>query len=480
MSPNANNIVRINASRARMSNAEREFLPAALEIIETPASPVGRAVGGVIVFACLVAVLWASIGKVDIIASATGRVIPVGRVKTVQPFQTGVVTAINVNDGDHVLAGQALIEMDPTQAQADHDQYIADLVRAQLDLARLRGLQASFTSHGVLALVNPPRDASADQVSTALDQLQTQAAAQQAKLAAFDEQRVEQIGEAAEASAGIAKLQATVPWAQKEVDIRREAMHDLYGNEIAWIQAEGELADQQQEEIVLARHRDQAVAAVAEIARERDESVAEFQRDSLTDLGKAQDQVSELTADLAKAQMQLDLDNLRAPIEGTVESLAVHTVGGVVTPAQPLLLVVPDNAPLVVEANVENRDVGFVHVGQRAELKIETFTFTRYGMIGGKVISLSRDAEVQSQTQTGQNGRSQDDTSGNGDTADSKTPAYVAEISLDRNYMDTETGRLPLSSGMAVTAEIYTGRRPIIGFLLSPVEKLVEEAGHER
>ena len=101
-------------------------------------------------------------------------------------------------------------------------------------------------------------------------------------------------------------------------------------------------------------------------------------------------------------------------------------------------------------------------------------------MIGGKVISLSRDAEVQSQTQTGQNGRTQDDTSGNGDTADTKTPAYVAEISLDRNYMDTETGRVPLSSGMAVTAEIYTGRRSIIGFLLSPVAKLVEEAGHER
>ena len=112
----------------------------------------------------------------------------------------------------------------------------------------------------------------------------------------------------------------------------------------------------------------------------------------LGDLAKARSSASELQANLAKAQQRLALATLRAPIDGTVESLAVHTVGGVVTPAQALMLVVPDSAQLVVEASLDNKDVGFVHVGQRAEVKVDAFAFTRYGMVDGTVTALSRDA----------------------------------------------------------------------------------------
>jgi len=203
----------------------------------------------------------------------------------------------------------------------------------------------------------------------------------------------------------------------------------------------------------------------------------EFQDGVLGDLAKPRTQASELEANLSKAEQRLALDTLRSPIDGTVENLAVHTVGGVVTPAQALMLVVPDTAQLVVEAGVENKDVGFVHPGQRAEIKVETFAFTRYGMIDGTVQALSRDAVLEGGDRKETDRRLPDE---GGDEPVVKPASYMARIALDRNWIDTEAGRMTLGAGMSVTAEIYTGKRRIIGFLLSPLQRVVGESGHER
>jgi hemolysin D len=471
-------VIALNPTQWRRTTDEREFLPAALEIMETPASPVGRAIGGVIVAAVVASLAWACIGQVDIIATATGRLVPVGRTKIIQPFETGVVSAILVSDGDHVKAGQTLISIDPTQAQADRDHYRRDWLQARLELARLRGIEQAL-AHGTPAtLMDTPTDASAEDITLASVKMRAQMAGQDAKLRALDEQIIEKQGEADEAAAGLAKLQASLPWQTAETQIRRNAKDLKYGNQVAWVEAERSLVEEQQELGVLARHREQALAGRAALVRQREQAVAEFQDGVLGDLAKARTQASELEANLSKAEQRLALDTLRAPIDGTVESLSVHTVGGVVTPAQALMLVVPDEARLVVEAGVENKDVGFVHPGQRAEVKVETFAFTRYGMIDGTVQALSRDAVLEGGDRKA-SGQKRDEALD--DEAPVARPAsYMARIALDRNWIDTEAGRMTLGAGMSVSAEIYTGRRRIIEFLLSPLQRLAAESAHER
>lgn len=166
---------------------------------------------------------------------------------------------------------------------------------------------------------------------------------------------------------------------------------------------------------------------------------------------------------------------LRAPIDGTVQQLAVHTVGGVVTPAQALTLVVPRNGGLVVEARVNNHDVGFVHAGQTVEVKVDTFNFTRYGLIEGTVANVSQDAVDSDQKRTGM----QEDGTASKDPSSSE-PSYIAYVHLSRNWIETETGKTSLGPRMIVTAEIHIGRRRIIDYLLSPLQRKVSESLHER
>src|SRR5262249_21791056 len=205
--------------------------------------------------------------------------------------------------------------------------------------------------------------------------------------------------------------------------------------------------------------------------------VAEYRKTLFEDLDKARHQVNELQADLTKAEKGLTFKTLRAPIDGTVQQLAIHTIGGVVTPAQPVLVVVPNETTLTVEAMVSNRDIGFVHAGQQAEVKIDTFNFTRYGLVDGTVTTLSHDAisqEIDRKTP-----KSPTDTASENDQAPPET-AYVARIALSRDWIETETGRTALGPGMSVITEIHTGKRRIIDFLLSPLARKVDESLHER
>ena len=176
------------------------------------------------------------------------------------------------------------------------------------------------------------------------------------------------------------------------------------------------------------------------------------------------------------------MQTLRAPVGGTVEQLAPHTIGGVVTPAQTLMVIVPDGSKLEVEALLPNRDAGFVHAGQPAELKIEAFSYTRYGLLHGEVRSVSRDA-LRSERDAPNPERDQSPSkpsqretqnAGSGDTA------YMARISVAEAGVETEEGVMPLESGMTVTAEIKTGQRRVIDYLLSPFLRYRHEALRER
>jgi len=221
-------------------------------------------------------------------------------------------------------------------------------------------------------------------------------------------------------------------------------------------------------------------AAVATITETRAQAVAEFRRTINDELVKAEQKAGGLVQDLIKAEQRTKLQALTAPEDGVVQQLAIHTVGGVVTPAQTLLVIVPVDSHLEIEAMVSNRDIGFVHAGQEAEIKVETFTFTRYGLLHGRVLHVSQDAITRDKAQEKSNSKPPGPESASTSEPKGEELVYAARVSLDRKQMRIEDKLVNLSPGMAVTVEIKTGSRTIINYLLSPLLRYKQESLRER
>ena len=454
---------------------ELAFLPAALEIVETPPSPIGRAIGATIIALFVLALLWASLGHVDIVATATGKIVPTGRSKVIQPFETGVVRAIRVADGQTVNAGDVLIELDPTINQGEIDHLRGDLQSAQLDIARLRAALAD--TDDPVAAFRPPEGANPAMIAMQRQFLVAQIAEHKAKIAALDGQKDQKQAELATIAATIDKLEAVIPTIQERVNIRKSL--NEYGSRLQYFEVLQQLTESQQERLVQKSHSHEAQSAVAAITETRGQTVAEYRRTLFGELTEAERKAAGLAADLSKAQERTKLQLLTAPVSGMVQQLAVHTVGGVVTPAQTLLVIVPGDSRLEIEAMVSNRDIGFVHAGDEVEIKVDTFDFTRYGLLHGQVLSISSDSIVRDAP----GDRSTDKPAGTSSaTSEPKglELTYAARISLDRTQMQVEDKMVNLSPGMAVTAEIKTGSRRIIGYLLSPLMKYKLESLRER
>ena len=338
------NIIFFPVSRKRRHIEELAFLPAALEIVETPPSPIGRAIGATIVALFCLALIWATFGHVDIVASATGKVVPSGRVKLIQPFETGVVRAIRVRDGESVKSGDVLIELDPTMSTADEEHIRSDLIAAQLDVARLRAILTDNDDPQVD--FQPPAGASADLIAMQRQFLAKQTEEYRAKLASLDRQRVQKEAEAASVMAAIDKLQATAPFIEQRVDILKTLFDKGLGSKLTYLEAAQSLSENQKELEVQKSRLDEANAALAVLVETRAQEAAEFRRKQFSDLAEAERKAAGLNGDLRKAQERTKLQRLTAPVDGVVQQLAVHTVGGVVTPAQQLAVVVPSDTTL--------------------------------------------------------------------------------------------------------------------------------------
>jgi hemolysin D len=468
-------IVRFPAAPKPREREELAFLPAALEIVETPPSPIGRAIGATIIALFMLALIWATLGHVDIVATASGKIIPTGRSKVIQPFETGVVRSIRVVNGQTVNAGDTLIELDPTINEGEINHVRSDLQSAQLDIARLNA--ALTDSDDPLTAFRPPEGAERALVATQRSFLLAQLTEHKAKIAALDGQKAQKEAELATISASVNKLEAVIPTIEERVNIRKSL--DQYGSRLQYYEVLQQLTESQQERLVQKSRLKEAQAAVAAIIETRSQTRAEYRRTLLGELAEAKRKAAGLGADLSKAEQRTKLQLLTAPVSGVVQQLAVNTVGGVVTPAQSLMVIVPSDSQLEIEAMVNNHDIGFVHAGDEVQIKVDTFDFTRYGLLQGKVLSISSDSIVRDS----QNEKSSDKQAGSlNATSEPKGQelTYAARISVDRMRMQVEDKMVNLSPGMAVTAEIKTGSRRIIGYLLSPLVKYKQESLRER
>jgi hemolysin D len=266
---------------------------------------------------------------------------------------------------------------------------------------------------------------------------------------------------------------------QERVEMRKTLYDHSTGSKASYLELLQPFVEGQQELKVQKSKISEADSALAAIIEEHAHTDAEYRRERFSELVEAERKARGLSDDVVKARRRTQLQNLVAPVAGTVQQLSVHTVGGVVTPAQALLVVVPSDSRLEIEAMVSNRDIGFVHAGQEAEIKIDTFNFTRYGLLHGQVLTVSQDAVIRDRKQDRFDDR---ELGRQNDTSEPKGQElnYTARISLDRTEMQIDDRMVNLSPGMATTVEIKTGSRTILSYLLSPLLRYRQETLRER
>jgi hemolysin D len=449
------------AGPSRLAN-EAAFLPAALSLQETPVNPAPGRTAYVIMALFVIALIWATFGKVDIVAVAQGRIVVSERTKLVQPLERSVVKRVLVKDGDQVKAGQALVELDPTIASADRvsaDEQVkaaeSDVLRARAMLGALSVPTSSEARHP--KAIFPSRWAASD-VRSAQTQLLAEWSDITARLAKLGSEIVRRRAEISTAHEMIVKLEATVPLArQRENDFNKLSQEGFMSSHAGQdrtrerIELERDLATQRARVL-------EAQAALAESESGRAAYVAEVRRMLSDRVAQAEFKQQQAAQDQAKATQREKLTLLSAPASGTVQQLAIHTSGGVVTEAQTLMVIVPAGAQVTAEVAVENKDVGFVNAAQTAEIKLETFPFTRYGTIAATVRRVSADA-----------------------VNDEKRGAlFPATLTLSATHIDVDGKPIRLSPGMNLTAEIKTGQRRVIEFLLSPIQRAGNESLRER
>ncbi len=439
---------------AKAKAHELDFLPAALEIMERPASPLGRGLALVIIAFFTIAVLWVTVGEVDIIATAQGKIVPTERVKVIQPLETGVIRAILVEDGQQVRAGEVLIELDPTGVEADRERLQQELLAARLDTARLSALLEEAPEAAYRAPAGTPAELEALHRSYLVSQWEEQ----QARLATLEGEIAEQTAATRTIQAEIRRLESILPLLHDQVESRQKLVDKKIAARLSMVELEQELAEYEGDLAVQQNRLIEVRAALAAAESRRRSVAAEFRRDILTRLVEAQARATSLEQELVKASERSRMQSLTAPVDGIVQQLAVHTVGGVVTPAQELMVLVPADSGLEIEAMVLNRDIGFVHDGQEVAIKVDSFPFTKYGTIDGQVTTLSKDAV-------------QDETRG---------LIYPARIAMAKTDILVGDSYVDLGSGMSVTVEIKTGKRKLIEYLLAPLQRYQDESMRER
>lgn len=468
------------AAKAEQAGTERtdreagdlEFLPAAIEILETPASPVGRGLAVFIAVVFTAAILWSVFGRIDTVAVGTGRLVPDGKVKLVQPIELATVRQIHVREGQQVSAGEVLVELDDTESEAERDQVARELLEARLDVSRLAATLAAMEKRdggdaadaagdgyrNDAAGFDGPPDAppslvrlARNQMAGTLERFRTELAAYQGEL-----NRIAAARQAIQAE--IKKLRTLIPL----IEEREQGLGSLASKGFAarpqWLEVKQQLVTFTEDLSIMRQRLLESDAERDKVLRQMEQARAAAIEQVLDDLLQARNRMDQAALGLKKANRRQEVNTLLAPVSGRVQQLAVNTVGGVVSPAEPIMMIVPDESVLHVEARILNKDIGFIEPGQTARVKLDSFPYTKYGIVDGRVTRLSADAI-------------EDERLG---------LVYLAEIALDTDRVLVGDRFVQLAPGMSTTVEISTGDRAIIEYFLSPLQRYQDEALREK
>ncbi|MFL1464753.1 HlyD family type I secretion periplasmic adaptor subunit [Marinobacter sp. HN1S83] len=436
-----------------------EFMPAAIEIEKTPASPIGRTILYAIVLLFAIAVLWATFGKIDIVAVAQGKVVPSERVKIIQPLETAVIELIHVEEGQAVKAGDPLITLNTNITEADVRRFRQEWQGTALKRIRLTALADWFVNSDNNALKlesdNPALTPYLDGHRVLLTQEVNEL---QANL-----RNIQQESERLMAEQQMVHAEARKNRRLLEVLNERVAAYDQLqqrgtGSRMDYLEVKQEQIEVEQNVSVQLARIEQLKASIQANESKREMMISERYKLTLQELQELTTQESTLREELLKAEQRNSNYLLKAPIDGTVQELAVTTIGGVVTPAQEIMKIVPENSAVEVEARFLNKDIGFIHPGQLAEIKVDTFNFTKYGVVDAELSDISSDAIQDEQLGL----------------------VYKARLIPSESALQVGGKLVNLAPGMTVTAEVKTGQRRVIEFFLSPLLRYKQESLGER
>lgn len=440
-----------------------EFAPGILAIQEGPPAKLPRTVLYSVTVLLFLLLFWAIFGQLDIVASAEGRLVPQTYVKIVQPADAGIVQDILIHEGETVEAEQILMRMDAKLTDAD-----ARTIQNEFELKRLqlRRIDAELSGQLLATAAGDPPDvfAQVTQQYTAHRQAYMDAVAQEQ--AQLNKTRHD-LHAALEV---LQKLKETVPTYRRSAVAFEQLGKEGFYSKLAVDEKQRDRVEKEQDlraqESTVASLRSALVAGEKKLAQIGSNYRSGLQNERMD----TESQFRKLREDKEKIEHKAGLLSLRAPQRGIVKDLATHTRGTVVSPGTVLMSLVPFDEPLQAEVLVKNEDVGFVHETQRVKLKLAAYPFQKYGMIDGTVTHVGPDA-ADAQGAAPKAGAEPDP---------SMALRYKALVRLDSQTLETDGKQMRLSPGMQVVAEIHQGKRTVMEYLLSPVQKAWQEAGRER
>lgn len=443
-----------------------DFAPGLLSIQESPPSRLPRGVMYTVSALFVILLVWSIFGKINIFASAEGKLVPQTYVKIVQPSDAGIVQEILVKEGETVNVGQVLMRMDANVAQADGKTIQNDLMMRTLQLRRI---DAEVAGKEFLRQSNDAADI--------FHQIESQ----------YHDHRTSYLDSMGQAQESLKKAQREYDSAKEVLTKYKEVMPILkeraesYSNMVKGGYVPKHAADDKERDYIEKaqdlRAQESTVesleAAVNQAKKQIDQVTSKYRSDLQNERVDAEVQFRKLQQDLIKQDHKTALLELKAPQAGVVKDLATHTSGTVVSPGTVLLSIVPENEPLVAEVMIKNDDVGFVYPQQKVKVKLAPYPFEEYGMLDGEVERIQADSDTDSQTQS-------KDSSSTKDKAQTPPSVYKAIISFKSQILVSDGQKLKLVPGMQVIAEINQGSRSVLRYLLSPVSKTLIESGHER
>ncbi|KDM91756.1 HlyD family type I secretion periplasmic adaptor subunit [Photobacterium galatheae] len=438
---------------------EPEFSPAMVRLQQRPPAIAAQCLIGVVCALALAVGLWATLGTVNILVTGYGKVETVTHMTRIQPVAVGKIRRLLVEEGEHVDAGQLLLELDTTEFDVDKQHLERKLAYQQIIIERLAMTDRAFRDgHWVSQPLSPVPSLEPEFIEHQQLKMASDILSYFADLAQYDSQVTEKQAELAELNALISKLEQLLTISTEQEQAKRVLSEQKLFSRLDWLEERRNLIADEQELVVLRQRVGRMNASIQQIQQEKKSFQARKESQLAAERLSALEALSTAREELKRMNTRIAHSLLHAPVSGVVHQLQAYRAGEVLVEAQPVMQIIPDQTPLEVVVYVPNKDIGFIQEGVKAIVKVESYPYTQYGTLSGVVKNISPDTIELNQAGF----------------------FYEVKITLDQQAIPYQGRELTLSPGMAVMAEMKTGKRKMIDYFLSPLIEMKDSAFSER